>query len=280
MFTLFGQGAGQTQQQSTTQATPAAGADQTQQQQQQQQQQEADAGTQQQTQQQTQQAAPDTARSLDLYQMLTGTAQQQQAQQNGQNGAAQQPDTAALVGQMMQALMQTQQEDSLTGAPSINAEKLTAIIPTLGMETGIDFTKIAQQMNNGEAPQALQALVTATQANTLRGFVPIVNELIRHAVQAAQNGAVTTSHQGLLSSAIVSEFQQRYAYGASPAISPLIAQFANSVAKSAPRGANPGALADKLHEALQVLGGSMQLTPTQTQQRNGIQTNFADLFKE
>lgn len=279
MFTLFGQSAGQTQQQAPAQTTPAAGADQTQQQQQQQQP-AADAGTQQQVQQQTQQAAPDTARSLDLYQMLTGAAQQQQTQQNGQTGAAQQPDTAALVGQMMQALMQTQQEDSLTGVPSINPEKLTAIIPTLGMETGIDFAKIAQQMNNGEAPQALQALVTATQANTLRGFVPIVNELIKHAVQAAQNGAVTTSHQGLLSSAIVSEFQQRYAYGASPAISPLIAQFANSVAKSAPRGANPGALAEKLHEALQVLGGSMQLTPTQTQQQRGIQTNFAGLFTE
>ena len=243
-----------------------------------------------QSQQQAQPAQPTQSEQpaqqrVGVFDMLRNfTNPQQPAQTPADNTATdifgqpvQQAQPQGDIGAVLAALMNADELNTMSSAPSINLDRLTETLPSLGLSDGIDFAAIEQQMQNGQTGDALRAVVNSTQTNTIRAIVPIINELMQHAVQAASTAAVTTSQHDLMSSAIVSEFQQRYPYGSSGAIMPLLTQFANALAQNAPRGAKPSDIADQLHQLFQGVGSSTQQPTNQNNQR-GVQTSFSDLF--
>ena len=221
---------------------------------------------------------PEGPRNLNLWSMLVGDPQQQQQQQQQQ---AQTPEdrAAAFLSAMLSGATQ-QGLAAETGAPAINPEKLAAALPAMGLSAGIDFNELAQGLAGQEPGKAVENLVGAVQQSTIMAMVPMMNELVRQAMEAATTKAVTDTHHTLTSSAVVTAFNERYGYGSHPAVSPMLTQFANGLAQSAPRGTTPAQLADALHNMFQSMGSGLRGGDADNRGQQGRGTNnFTDLFK-
>lgn len=205
-----------------------------------------------------QQPAPPAAepvRNADLYSLLIGEQQAQQPQQTPEQQQAERVNAAmqAILGSGAQ-----QGRNAETGAPAINPDKLAAALPSMNLTGGIDFAALVEGLNGEKPAEAMQTFAATVQQNTVMAIVPIINELMRQGIEAARTAAVTETHHNLTSSGIVTAFNERYPYGANPAISGMLTRFANELAQSAPRNATAAQLADALHNMMQTIGGAVQ----------------------
>jgi hypothetical protein len=207
--------------------------------------------------------------------MLVGAQQQQTTPEQQETQRVNSFMEAILSGAAQQAAQ------SQTGAPAINAQKLAEALPSMGLTEGLNFDEIYNGLQGNEGNKTLQNFAETIQRNTILSVVPMMNELVRQAMETASRQAVTETHHNLTSSAIVTAFNDRYGYGNHPTVSPMLTQFANGLAQSAPRTASPAQLADALHGLMQSLGSAIQPGDrnNNNQGRKGI-TDMRGLFEE
>ena len=245
-------------------ATPPADTQQQQQQQQQQQTPPAD----------TPPATPPADQQFDLASLFSGGSNdanltpEQQSQQTAES--------------FINALM-NQQDPEPQGTPAINIDKLE--FDKLNLGEGVNMQELIDGLNGENGAEVLGKAMQTFQANTIRTLVPLMNELVNQAFQAATNTAVTNSSHNMLSSAIVSEFNQKYEYAGSPVVSQMLPGFANVIAQNANMQRMPPAkIAEGLHRVFQGMGMSMfqQQTPPQGRNADGRFTSpgmdHSDLF--
>lgn len=179
--------------------------------------------------------------------------------------------------------MQQHNPNSDQGMPSFDVSKLQSALQgdgtnpgSLNFMDGIDVNAFVEGLNGDDPAGSVTKFAQSLQNNVVMGMAPMINELVSAAVQHAQKASVSESHQSLTSSAIVSDFGQRYAYASNPAIKGMLPSMANRLAQSAPAGTPPRVIAEKLHRIFQGMGVG-QGTGQHDQQTN-LGSDMSNLF--